>query len=263
VLPPSPTRHATAASLTSHVPPVQRASGGAGRGAVTPPPGAAARGRAVFVKLQCFTCHAVRGERFLAPSRPGPDLTGVGSRQAGYLLESVLNPNALIVDGPGYVDANGLSTMPDYCDRLTVAELIDLVAYSKGLDGAAGTRRETGQAREKVSHLLRGRQAESSVRVHEGEPTSTTSSEARPRPRQALALSLALKRGRRAPTCEARRAVESSGCHRVAGRRSRPSAATSRSPLSTTASATAKPARVSCSTSCDRARDDADAHRAR
>ena len=77
MLPPSPTRQATAASLTSHVPPVQRASGGAGRGAVTPPPGDAARGWAVFVN---------------------------------YLPESVLNPNALIVDGPGCI-ASSASTV--------------------------------------------------------------------------------------------------------------------------------------------------------
>jgi cbb3-type cytochrome oxidase cytochrome c subunit len=76
----------------------------------------------------------VRAERFPAPSRPGPDLAGVGSRQAGYLLESVLNPSALIIDGPGYVDANGLSIMPDYRDRMTVTELIDVVAYLKGLE---------------------------------------------------------------------------------------------------------------------------------
>jgi mono/diheme cytochrome c family protein len=137
----TPGRHVSfERKMTTHVPPVQRASGGAGRGAVTPPPGDAARGRAVFVKLQCFACHVVRGERFPAPARPGPELTGVGSRQAGCLLESVLNPNALIVDGPGYVDAQGLSIMPDYRDRLTVAELIDLVAYLTGLDAAAGAR---------------------------------------------------------------------------------------------------------------------------
>jgi hypothetical protein len=36
--------------------------------------------------------------------------TGVGSRQAGYLLESVLNPNALMVDDPGYI-ASSASTV--------------------------------------------------------------------------------------------------------------------------------------------------------
>jgi mono/diheme cytochrome c family protein len=104
-------------------------------GTVTPPPGNAARGRSVFVRLGCFTCHEVHGEGLPAPSRPGPDLTGVGRNHPGYLVESILNPNARIVDGPGYNDDRGLSTMPDYRDRLTVAELIDLVAYLRGPGG--------------------------------------------------------------------------------------------------------------------------------
>ena len=89
----------------------------------------------MFVRLRCFTCHAVPDGRDPAPSRPGPDLTGVGRNHPGYLVESILNPNARIVDGPGYTDDRGLSTMPDYRERLTVGELIDLVAYLRGFGG--------------------------------------------------------------------------------------------------------------------------------
>jgi len=86
----------------------------------------------VFVKLACFACHQVGGEPFPAPSGPGPDLTGVGGHHPpGYLLESILNPNAVIVDGPGYSGPDGRSIMPDYRGQLTVAELVDLVAYLK------------------------------------------------------------------------------------------------------------------------------------
>lgn len=46
-----------------------------------------------------------------------------------------MNPDAMIVDGSGYTDAQGLSVMPDYRDRLTVSDLIDLVAYLKNLGG--------------------------------------------------------------------------------------------------------------------------------
>ena len=46
-----------------------------------------------------------------------------------------MNPNARILDGPGYTDSRGLSTMPDYRERLTVSELIDLVAYLRTLGG--------------------------------------------------------------------------------------------------------------------------------
>jgi hypothetical protein len=44
-----------------------------------------------------------------------------------------MNPNAMIVDGPGYANERGLSIMPDYRDDLTVGELIDLVAYLRTL----------------------------------------------------------------------------------------------------------------------------------
>ena len=52
---------------------------------------------------------------------------------AGYLAESILNPNAVIVKGPGYIGPDGRSTMPDYRDALSVADLIDLVAYLRSL----------------------------------------------------------------------------------------------------------------------------------
>jgi putative copper resistance protein D len=100
-----------------------------------PAEGDVGRGRDVFVKLECFACHAVRGESFPPPSRPGPDLTGMARHHpAGYLAESVINPNAVIVQEPGYTGPDGLSIMPDYRDSLTLAELDDLVAYPKSLD---------------------------------------------------------------------------------------------------------------------------------
>jgi hypothetical protein len=54
---------------------------------------------------------------------------------AGYLFESVVNPNAVVVEAPGYTGADGRSIMPDYRDRLSVRELIDLIAYLKSLRG--------------------------------------------------------------------------------------------------------------------------------
>jgi len=104
-------------------------------GTVTPPAGDVARGRAVFVKLRCFTCHAVETERFLAATQPGPDLTGASSHPPGYLVESILNPQAMILDGPGYTDDRGLSTMPEYRQTMTIGELIDLVAFLRSLGG--------------------------------------------------------------------------------------------------------------------------------
>ncbi len=101
-----------------------------------PPPGDAEAGRRLFATLGCAGCHAVRGAGLPAPTRPGPDLTGVGSHHpADYLAESIMNPNAVIVDGPGYAGPDGRSTMLDYSKTLTVQQVGDLVAYLRSLRG--------------------------------------------------------------------------------------------------------------------------------
>jgi mono/diheme cytochrome c family protein len=65
------------------------------------------------LQLQCFTCHTIQDAHDPAPSQPGPDLSGVGRHHPGYLVESIMHPNAMIVDMPGYSDPRGLSIMPD------------------------------------------------------------------------------------------------------------------------------------------------------
>jgi len=56
----------------------------------------------------------------------------LANRPNSYLLESVINPNAVIVEGPGYTGVDGRSIMPSYADRLTVP-----VADNAALDRAA------------------------------------------------------------------------------------------------------------------------------
>lgn len=73
--------------------------------------------------------------KFPAPTRPGPSPAGVGARHPGELVESIMNPNAQILDAPGYTDERGWSIMPDY-QNLTLGELGDLVEYLKTLGGA-------------------------------------------------------------------------------------------------------------------------------
>lgn len=120
----------------------------------TLPDGDPKAGREVFVELECYKCHEVKGEHF--PNAPkqatdtGPDLTGMGAHHpAEYFAESILNPNAVIVTGPGYTGPDGLSIMPDYRDSLMVGELIDLVAYLKNLKGE---HEDHGQPGPKKSH---------------------------------------------------------------------------------------------------------------
>ena len=102
------------------------------------PVGDPVKGRTAFVDFECFSCHQVKGEKF-PPGKTGdvgPELTGMGGRHpTDYFLESVLNPNAVIVEGPGFTGPDGLSKMPDYRDSMTAAQLIDLVAYLKSLTG--------------------------------------------------------------------------------------------------------------------------------
>ena len=104
------------------------------------PDGDPTAGRAVFAKLECYQCHAIQGEAFPQASAStgniGPELTGMGNHHpVEYFAESILAPNAVIVTGPGYTDADGMSIMPDYRDTMTVAEFIDLLAYLQSLKG--------------------------------------------------------------------------------------------------------------------------------
>jgi uncharacterized protein involved in high-affinity Fe2+ transport len=104
------------------------------------PDGDAKKGREVFAKLECYQCHEVKGESFPPvaqdPARRGPALSGMGDHHpAKYFAEAIVNPNAVIVTGPGHTGADGLSIMPDFRDSLTLAETIDLVAYIRSLTG--------------------------------------------------------------------------------------------------------------------------------
>jgi hypothetical protein len=104
------------------------------------PAGDAAKGREVFAKLECYQCHQIKGETFPAvtpdPTRRGPELSGMGGNHpAEYFAESIINPNAVIVLGPGHTGPDGLSIMPDFRDSLTLAETIDLVAFIRSLGG--------------------------------------------------------------------------------------------------------------------------------
>jgi mono/diheme cytochrome c family protein len=104
------------------------------------PPGDAAEGRKVFVAMECFACHQVKGESFPSSSKTprasGPELSGMGSHHpAEYFAESIVNPNRVIVQAPGYTAPDGLSKMPSYADSMTLKQLVDVVAYLKSLSG--------------------------------------------------------------------------------------------------------------------------------
>jgi mono/diheme cytochrome c family protein len=104
------------------------------------PGGDPVKGRQVFTDLECYKCHAIQGENLPASggdaTNVGPELTGMGGQHpAEYFAESILAPNAVILEGSGYTGPDGKSVMPSYADSLSVTQLVDLVAFLKSLTG--------------------------------------------------------------------------------------------------------------------------------
>lgn len=98
-------------------------------------PGDPAAGRQAFVDFGCPSCHQVAGESFSRAdaSRLGPELSGMGSHHPrAYFAEAILNPDAVLIDAPGYLGPDGRSNMPSYGD-MTVGQLSDVVAYLASL----------------------------------------------------------------------------------------------------------------------------------
>jgi mono/diheme cytochrome c family protein len=118
------------------------------------PSGDVARGRQLFADLECYKCHEIKTEKFPAPADGkyvGPELTGMGRMHpAEYIAESILFPNAVIVDEPGHTGPDGLSVMPSYADSLGVTQWVDLVAYLKSLT-EGGEHEEAMQGVERVA----------------------------------------------------------------------------------------------------------------
>ena len=97
----------------------------------TLPDGDASAGKAVFLSMKCYSCHAldIPGEKF-PPARSkgaGPDLTGYSALPKEYVADSIIRPHT-VVAAPGYIVKEGRVTMGEYNHFLTVQELIDIVA---------------------------------------------------------------------------------------------------------------------------------------
>lgn len=105
------------------------------------PPGDATKGKELFAALECYSCHEVTGAGFppKATEKSGPNLTRMGAHHpAEYFAESILDPNAVIIDAPGFYGEDGRSTMPSYAESLTLEQWVNLVAYLKSLTGEIG-----------------------------------------------------------------------------------------------------------------------------
>ncbi len=100
------------------------------------PPGDEVAGRGVFLEMACNDCHSVVGrDELRADATPFMDVPLGGPsariRTYGELVTSVINPSHRIAPenrgAPFEID--GASQMQSYNDALSVAELIDLVAF--------------------------------------------------------------------------------------------------------------------------------------
>lgn len=102
----------------------------------TLPAGNAVSGQTVFQQQQCTDCHTVKGVEFEASEvQPLMALELGGEMRKVYtygeLTTSIINPSHKISSRfpKDSLVANGESKMRNYNDVLTVAELIDLVAF--------------------------------------------------------------------------------------------------------------------------------------
>ena len=105
------------------------------------PPGDPANGKQLFVELECYKCHEVKGEPFPMVVETekgiGPELSQMaGMHPAEFFAESIINPDAVIDPEDkekGFLGLDGKSRMPSYSDVLTVKQVTDLAAYLNSL----------------------------------------------------------------------------------------------------------------------------------
>ncbi len=107
----------------------------------TLPPGDPVEGKKLFVELECYKCHEIKGESLPVVGEGdkgiGPELSQMaGLHPLEFFAESIVNPNAVIDPQDkelGFLGADGKSRMPTYSDVLTVKQLADLATYLNSL----------------------------------------------------------------------------------------------------------------------------------
>ena len=106
--------------------------------------GDARRGAELFGKLPCASCHDITrpwpggdvcpnlGNIATEAARIVrlPDYHGKAKDAAGYIRESIVDPNAYIVPGQSYRTPDGQSLMPkDFAQTLNAKDLNDVIAF--------------------------------------------------------------------------------------------------------------------------------------
>jgi mono/diheme cytochrome c family protein len=114
------------------------------------PSGDAEKGKAAFLKLQCHACHQVAGADLPAPGSKSPITVVLGGevlkvKTYDELVTSIINPPHIVSDKYRGLLVAGQTPMPEFNDSMSVAQLIDIVAflharYQKFLPAESGTR---------------------------------------------------------------------------------------------------------------------------
>jgi mono/diheme cytochrome c family protein len=97
------------------------------------PDGNPKTGQAVFMNMQCYSCHRITASGVKLPRDAGgigPDLTGFSALPKEYLAESIIKAHT-VVAAPGYVVKEGKAAMGNYNHFMTIQEMIDIVAFLK------------------------------------------------------------------------------------------------------------------------------------
>ncbi len=84
------------------------------------------RGKNLFTGMGCVGCHMVNGQG----GAVGPDLTQVYSKGEDYIHQSIVQPNAVVVEGfqPNIMPQN-------FAQRMSEENISDIIAYLKSVSG--------------------------------------------------------------------------------------------------------------------------------
>lgn len=99
------------------------------------PDGDVEQGRVAFVQLGCNECHSVKGVDLAKPAIPGPVHLELGGdvlrvKTYGQLVTSIVNPaHVASKQHLEKLSAAGPSAMPDYTNKMTVRQMVDIVAF--------------------------------------------------------------------------------------------------------------------------------------
>lgn len=93
------------------------------------------RGKQAFMQLGCHSCHEVSGADLPRPTVQPPVPVTLGGQvdrklSDAYLVTSMINPSYDLAPYPkDQISSGGVSRMPNYADKMSVRQMVDVVAF--------------------------------------------------------------------------------------------------------------------------------------